>query len=99
MITSTETVVVTQRTLSLTGEQSAPPEALPAPTETKLPQIKKVPEFSDNYEARKWEKGQMAAAFRVFAKLGYADGVAGHMSLRGNVITLLHLIELGLLIG
>lgn len=29
------------------------------------------------------EKGQMAAAFRIFAQLGFADGASGHISLRG----------------
>jgi len=36
-------------------------------------------------ERRKWQLGQMAGAFRVFAKLGFADGGSGHISLRGTV--------------
>jgi len=42
----------------------------------------KIPAFSDKYAERKWAKEQVAGAFRVFAKLGYADGGAGHISLR-----------------
>ena len=30
------------------------------------------------------EKRHMAAAFRIFAKLGFADGASGHISLRGE---------------
>jgi hypothetical protein len=33
---------------------------------------------------RKWQLEQMAGAFRVFAKLGFADGSSGHISLRGS---------------
>lgn len=32
---------------------------------------------------RRWQLEQMAGAFRIFAKLGYADGASGHISLRG----------------
>lgn len=34
-------------------------------------------------DQRRWQLEQMAAAFRIFAKLGYADGASGHISLRG----------------
>ena len=33
---------------------------------------------------RQWQLEQMAGAFRVFAKLGFADGGSGHISLRGK---------------
>lgn len=45
--------------------------------------IYKLPSFKNKYEERKWAKEQVAGAFRVFAKFGYADGGAGHISLRG----------------
>jgi hypothetical protein len=35
---------------------------------------------------RKWQLEQMAGAFRVFARLGFADGGSGHISLRGTHI-------------
>lgn len=57
-----------------------------APSENKLKKASKLPVFSDVYEERKWAKAQMAGAFRVFAKLGYSDGVAGHVSLRGKLL-------------
>lgn len=49
----------------------------------KVKRIHKIPEFSTKEATRQWQLGQMTAAFRVFAKLGYADGSSGHISLRG----------------
>lgn len=49
--------------------------------------LHEVPTFQDKYEERRWAKGQMAAAFRIFAKLGFADGASGHISLRGIELT------------
>ncbi len=48
----------------------------------------KVPSFTDKYAERLWAKQHMAGAFRIFAKLGYADGGAGHISLRGRYLGL-----------
>jgi hypothetical protein len=36
-------------------------------------------------ERRRWQLEQMAGAFRVFAKLGFADGGSGHISVRGKI--------------
>ncbi|KAH9907174.1 class II aldolase/adducin N-terminal [Xylariomycetidae sp. FL2044] len=47
--------------------------------------VYKVPEFSDKLTERRWALEQVAGAFRVFARLGYADGGAGHISLRDPV--------------
>lgn len=44
-----------------------------------------MPTFPDKHAERKWAKEHMAAAFRVFAKLGYADAASGHISLRDPV--------------
>lgn len=38
--------------------------------------------FEDKYEEREYQKGRLALAFRIFAKLGYDEGVAGHITLR-----------------
>lgn len=35
---------------------------------------------------RQWQLEQMAGAFRVFAKLDFADGGSGHISLRGRCL-------------
>ncbi|RGP76050.1 hypothetical protein FLONG3_5441 [Fusarium longipes] len=47
--------------------------------------IHKIPEFATKEATRQWQLEQMAGAFRVFAKLGYADGSSGHISLRDPV--------------
>lgn len=44
-----------------------------------------IPTFTDKYAEREWAKGHMAAAFRTFARLGFADGASGHISLRDPV--------------
>ena len=81
---STTTLTATQPKLMLGSEPTKTSANLPVPSENKLPKKRKVPIFTDKYEERKWAKAQMAAAFRVFAKLGFADGCAGHVSLRGS---------------
>jgi hypothetical protein len=43
------------------------------------------PSFEDKYEERKYFKHRLALAFRVFAKSGFAEGVAGHITLRDPV--------------
>jgi hypothetical protein len=43
------------------------------------------PLFSDPYEERAYLKHRLALAFRVFAKHGLAEGVAGHITLRDPV--------------
>jgi len=35
------------------------------------------PKFDDPYKAREYQKGRLALAFRIFAKLGFDEGVAG----------------------
>lgn len=41
--------------------------------------------FKDKYEERKYLKHRLAIAFRVFAQFGFAEGVAGHITLRDPV--------------
>lgn len=43
-----------------------------------------IPSFSSPLAQRQWAKEHMAAAFRFFAKNGYAEGIAGHISMRGS---------------
>lgn len=47
--------------------------------------LHKIPTFPDKYAERTWAKQLMAAAFRTFARLGYADGASGHISVRDPV--------------
>jgi hypothetical protein len=42
----------------------------------------KPPTFTDKYEERQYLKGRLALAFRIFAKFGFDEGVAGHITLR-----------------
>lgn len=35
------------------------------------------PKFDDPYKERTYWKGRLAAAFRIFAKYGFDEGVAG----------------------
>ena len=47
--------------------------------------------FDDPYQEREYQKGRLALAFRIFAKLGFDEGVAGHITLRvGFIIALDH---------
>jgi len=43
------------------------------------------PKFDDPYKERAYLKGRLAAAFRVFGKFGFDEGVAGHITLRDPV--------------
>lgn len=43
------------------------------------------PTFNTLEEQRKYQKEHLAAAFRVFAKQGFDEGVAGHISLRDPI--------------
>lgn len=45
----------------------------------------KPPVFEDKYKEREYLKGRLAAAFRIFGKYGYDEGVAGHITLRDPV--------------
>jgi len=40
------------------------------------------PTFDDKYKEREYLKGRLAAAFRIFGKYGFDEGVAGHITLR-----------------
>ncbi|KAJ5973673.1 hypothetical protein N7481_010883 [Penicillium waksmanii] len=44
-----------------------------------------IPRPATKEAERKWLLGQMAAAFRIFAKLGFSDGSSGHISLRDPI--------------
>lgn len=43
------------------------------------------PIFEDKYKEREYLKGRLAAAFRIFGKYGFDEGVAGHITLRDPV--------------
>ena len=43
------------------------------------------PKFEDKYAEREYLKGRLAAAFRIFGKYGFDEGVAGHITVREYV--------------
>lgn len=44
-----------------------------------------LPQFTDKYAERKWRLDHAAGTFRVFARMGYSEGEAGHISIRDPV--------------
>ncbi|KAI9848790.1 MAG: hypothetical protein M1838_000371 [Thelocarpon superellum] len=58
----------------ISAEQQAKALGIPSP-----------PQFTDKYEERKYLKGRLALAFRIFGKYGFDEGVAGHITLRDPV--------------
>lgn len=59
------------------------------------------PKFETKLEEREYLKGRLAAAFRIFAKQGFDEGAAGHITLRVRLES--HIVPTGyfltLLIG
>ena len=43
------------------------------------------PKFDDKYKERAYLKGRLAAAFRIFGKYGFDEGVAGHITVRVRI--------------
>jgi len=79
---STSTVTTTpQQSISATGTATAATGFNRSRFHIEWPETKEA--------ERKWQLEQMAGAFRVFARLGFADGGSGHISLRGVHITCL----------
>lgn len=80
--------------LSISGH-GLPSATVDAPTKAKFercePPAKNVqlpgdipnpPQFDDSYEERAYLKGRLALAFRIFAKHGFDEGVAGHITVK-----------------
>ncbi|CDM28042.1 hypothetical protein DTO013E5_4025 [Penicillium roqueforti] len=44
-----------------------------------------IPRPTDKEDEREWLLAQMAGAFRIFAKMGFADGSSGHISVRDPI--------------
>lgn len=88
--TSVATAQQTDGSVRLAAEHQIPPAAndaqfqsLARGTRDGTLKLRGIPAFSDPLEQRKWMKEHMAAAFRYFGKLGYGEGVSGHISMRG----------------
>ncbi|PBP22334.1 hypothetical protein BUE80_DR006890, partial [Diplocarpon rosae] len=63
----------------LTKSQAATKEATMPKLEFPTPR-----NFEDKLEERAYQKGRLALAFRIFAKFGFDEGVAGHITLRSE---------------
>jgi ribulose-5-phosphate 4-epimerase/fuculose-1-phosphate aldolase len=50
-----------------------------------MPTVGMGPIFEDRYKEREYRKGRLALAFRIFAKMGFDEGVAGHITLRVRI--------------
>ena len=51
-------------------------------TSNTLSTFLRPPVFTDKVEEREYLKFRLAQAFRIFGKLGYDEGVAGHITVR-----------------
>ncbi len=45
--------------------------------------------FDDPYKERAYLKGRLIVAYRMFAMLGYDEGVAGHITIRVSTLKLI----------
>jgi len=45
-----------------------------------------IPKFEDKIEERQWVREHMAGAFRMWGKLGFCQGPAGHISVRDPIL-------------
>ncbi len=57
----------------------ADPTPVIAPKSFEMP---KIPSFEDPVQERAYRKQRLAAAFRLFSKFGFDEGVAGHITAR-----------------
>src|SRR3984885_1819102 len=56
--------------------------ATTVPSEVKVAQTPPIPTFKTVGEERLHRKQRLASAFRLFAKFGFVEGVAGHITVR-----------------
>ncbi|KAJ5676153.1 Decarboxylase NovR [Penicillium macrosclerotiorum] len=77
--TATETVT----SISMTAPEST--QAAAAEKSRIKMKLPVMPMFDDKMEEREYLKGRLAAAFRIFGKYGFDEGVAGHITLRDPV--------------
>lgn len=64
-------------------ESAMPESAMITPAQTqKMPKIPQMPVFESAAEERLHRKQRLAAAFRLFSKFGFDEGVAGHITAR-----------------
>ncbi|EME82903.1 uncharacterized protein MYCFIDRAFT_164211 [Pseudocercospora fijiensis CIRAD86] len=67
------------------GEAPLEPGVKKTIAQGKMMEFPRPPKFEDKYKEREYLKGRLAAAFRIFGKYGFDEGVAGHITLRDPV--------------
>ncbi|KAK3071259.1 hypothetical protein LTR53_008941 [Teratosphaeriaceae sp. CCFEE 6253] len=67
------------------GEAPLEPGIKKSVAQGKMIEFPRPPKFDDKYKEREYLKGRLAAAFRIFGKYGFDEGVAGHITLRDPV--------------
>ena len=67
------------------GELPLEPGVKKSTAEGMMVEFPRPPKFDDKYKEREYLKGRLAAAFRIFGKNGFDEGVAGHITLRDPV--------------
>lgn len=67
------------------GEAPHEPGVKKTIAEGNMVRFPRPPTFEDKYKEREYLKGRLAAAFRIFGKYGFDEGVAGHITLRDPV--------------
>jgi len=67
------------------GEAPLEPGVKKDIAERKIMNFPRPPTFEDKHKEREYLKGRLAAAFRIFGKYGFDEGVAGHITLRDPV--------------
>jgi len=60
-------------------------EKMRIPESSNIPLTEPTAKYEDPYKEREYQKHRLALAFRIFAKLGFDEGVAGHITLRDPV--------------
>lgn len=66
---------------SATGVDSSP-DAVLSTVSKQTAGFPSAPKFDNPYKEREYLKGRLILAYRIFAKLGFDEGVAGHITLR-----------------
>ena len=67
------------------GEAPLEPGVKKTIAQGRMAEFPRPPKFDDKYQERDYLKGRLAAAFRIFGKYGYDEGIAGHITLRDPV--------------
>lgn len=83
-LTTTPTAEVVRRSASEEDHQVKSKRNRSGDAAVKMPIVADIgpPSFNDPYKAREYQKRRLALAFRLFAKFGFDEGVAGHITLR-----------------